>query len=45
MATAMPLTPSSEGLRTSTGQTEWQMDLPRIDQDEPVGEVVRQLSV
>lgn len=43
MATAMPLTPSSEGLRT--GQTEWQLDLPRIDQDEPVGEVVRQLSV
>lgn len=43
MATAMPLTPSSEGLRM--GQTEWQLDLPRIDQDEPVGEVVRQLSV
>lgn len=43
MATAMPQTPSSGGLRT--GQTEWQLDLPRMDLDEPLGEVVRQLSV
>lgn len=43
MATAMPQTPSSGGLHT--GQTEWHLDLPRIDQDEPLGEIVRLLSV
>ena len=43
MAAAMPQTPSSGGPRT--GQTEWQLDLPSINQDEPLGELVRQLSV
>ncbi|KAF6236024.1 hypothetical protein HO173_005652 [Letharia columbiana] len=43
MAAAMPQTPSSGGPRT--GQTDWQLDPPRIDQDEPLGEIVRQLSV
>lgn len=43
MAATMPQTPSSGGPRT--GQIEWPWDLPRIDQDEPLGEVVRQLSV
>ena len=43
MAAMMPQTPSSGGPRT--GQTEWQLDLPRIDQDEPLGEIISQLAV
>ena len=38
MAAAMPQTPR-------TAQTEWHLDLPRIDQDEALGEMVRKLSV
>ncbi|KAL9137790.1 MAG: hypothetical protein Q9175_000995 [Cornicularia normoerica] len=37
MAAAMPQTPSSGGQRTR--QSEWQLDLPHIDQDEPFGEL------
>ena len=38
----MPQTPTSEGLRT--GQTEWVPPLPTIDEDEPLSEVIRELS-
>ncbi|KAL8949359.1 MAG: hypothetical protein Q9222_004524 [Ikaeria aurantiellina] len=38
----MPQTPMSEGLRT--GQTDWVPPLPIIDEDEPLAEVVHELS-
>lgn len=38
----MPQTPMSEGLRT--GQAEWMPPLPVIEEDEPLSEVIRELS-
>ncbi|KAL8837965.1 MAG: hypothetical protein Q9170_002337 [Blastenia crenularia] len=38
----MPQTPMSEGLRT--GQTEWMPPLPMIDENQPLAEVIRELS-
>ncbi|KAL8693596.1 MAG: hypothetical protein Q9218_001596 [Villophora microphyllina] len=38
----MPHTPTSEGLRT--GQTEWMPPLPIIEEEEPLSEVIRDLS-
>ncbi|KAL8722139.1 MAG: hypothetical protein Q9225_001332 [Loekoesia sp. 1 TL-2023] len=38
----MPQTPTSEGLRT--GQTDWIPPLPMIEEDQPLSEVVRELS-